>query len=230
MKKRSILLAFAAVGLFMIFLPCRFVFAEQNLFPNTGGVKEPKETKVKSDEPTGKGERVQAPERGSIEEGKSGVSPQALDEQKKQPVLDRRWIIKMKDEKKKEIKTVKPSPIPWSGKEQKSLCETYIARLRESFSMTRHYSIHGDSCSTARNARIFLDLIDQCSRDCPEGYAGSKGYSAKAIQNVEVLHELGQKRCFQAVMESGGIKGESKSEDAEKQNTTRKNGRQRDRN
>ncbi|PKN64668.1 MAG: hypothetical protein CVU57_13850 [Deltaproteobacteria bacterium HGW-Deltaproteobacteria-15] len=230
MKKLSILSAFAAMGLFMIFPPCCFVFAEQNLFPNTGGIKEAKETEKKGSGMSEEGKSVKGQDKGSVEAGKSDVSPQALDEQKKQPVLDRRWIIKMRDEKNKKIVTSTPVQTAWSGKEQKSLCETYLARLRESFRMTRHYSIHGDSCSTARNARVFLDFIEQCSRDCPEGYAGSKGYSAKAIQNVEVLLELGRKRCFQAVTESGPVKSESRPGNAESQNTTRKEVQQRDRN
>lgn len=216
MKKRSILLAFTVAALIIVYLPCR-AFAEQNPSPASTGIIEEKETTAKSGGPSESGVQVQ--EKGSVEAGKSGVSLQAVDEKKKQPLLDRRWIIKMKDEKNKKVTAKKPLQTAWSGKEQKSQCEAYIARLRESYSNVRHYSIHGDSCSTARHARIFLDLIEQCTKECPEGYSGSKGYSAQIIRNVDVLHELGQKRCLQAVTESRAGESESKARNGQRQST-----------
>jgi len=147
-------------------------------------------------------ERRQREEKNLIEKVKSGSQGKAVDGQMKQPALDRRWIIKMKDEKNSQTKAPKPMPQVWSSREQESRCEEYIKGLKDSFSKTRLSSVHGDACSTARHARVFMDLVQQCSNDCPEGYAKSKGYSARIIQNVSVLHELGEKRCFQPVAET----------------------------
>lgn len=211
---------FTMAALFMIFLTCSSASAEQK--PSSpSGIIEAKETEVKGDDPTGKGKTIQAPEKGSIETGKSGVSLPAADEQRSLPVLDRRWIIKMKDEKKPELTARKPSPTAWADNEQKIRCESYATALRETFGKARQFSIGGDACSTAHHAKSFMNLIEQCSKECPEGYAESKGYSMQIIRNVDVLRELGEKRCFQAVSEGGPVTSESKPRNAERQSTTR---------
>jgi len=147
------------------------------------------------------GKAGQAQKKGT--EVESGVTRQALDADKPQPELDRRWIIKMKDEKGKKMPPRKPEVIAWTGREQQARCEAYLNGLQETFGKTRYYSVGGDACNTAGSARAFLDLVGKCEGDCPQGLLEAKGYSRQIIRNVEILHQLGQERCLESVRETG---------------------------
>lgn len=87
-------------------------------------------------------------------------------------------------------------PIQWNSKEQKSLCESHLTRLRESFVRTRYHSIQGDSCVTAEHARLFLELSETCRKECPPGLLEKNGYNEKIMRNMNWLHRLGKERCL----------------------------------
>lgn len=143
------------------------------------------------------GSAVPAPEHGS--DGAEAKKPE--------PEPDRRWIIKMKDEKGRKLPARKPVAIAWAGKEQQTRCEAYLPRLMESFSKTRYYSVGGDGCNTAGSAGAFLDLVKSCEGDCPQGFLEAKGYSQQILRNVEILHQLGRKKCLESTQETGtGVK------------------------
>ncbi|RJQ49974.1 MAG: hypothetical protein C4530_22395 [Desulfobacteraceae bacterium] len=130
-----------------------------------------------------------------------------------EPVLDRPWIIKMKDEKGKKISHPKPKQIQWSSTDQKNRCESYLIGIQEAFRNARYFSIAGDGCSTGRSSKSFLDRIEQCEKDCPEGYLKASGYTEQIIRNVDVLYELGMKLCLRTIggqqPEIGTLKSES---------------------
>lgn len=133
---------------------------------------------------------------------RSTPDPEAL---KAQPELDRRWIIKMKDEKGQKTLPRKPEAIAWTGKAQQATCEAYLPVLQETFGKTRYYSVGGDSCNAAGSARAFLEAVKNCERDCPPGYLKAKGYTPQVIRNIEIVQQLGQKQCLEPVMESGPV-------------------------
>lgn len=204
MKRQYLWKFVLTVGALIVTFPgWNVAFAEQDPSPVPAGIIEVKEGKSETGGPTIREEPAPAPERRPVEPPKSGVSPEATAAQSRQPPpLDRRWIIKMKDGKETVLKAREPAPIAWADDDQKARCETYAAALREAYGKTRHFSVNGDACSTAAHAREFLSSVEGCSRDCPEGYLESNGYSEQIIWNVTVLQELGQKRCLQPVTEN----------------------------
>jgi hypothetical protein len=136
-----------------------------------------------------------AQEAAAGESGKTGE----LDNQgaKNKPPEDRRWIIKMRPDTQPPRKSVAPSdPIQWGDKEHKARCESFIARLREHLDKARYYSIQGNSCATADNAKTFLDLTDSCKRECPEEFWKREGYNRDVIRNLSILHKTGRQRCM----------------------------------
>lgn len=156
--------------------------------------------------PAGKPKAEEGKQNETAETEKSGGSTQA---EKPQPELDRRWIIKMKDEKGKKMPARKPVAIAWAGKDQQTRCEAYLPALQETFSKTRYYSVGGDGCNTAGSARAFLDQVKACQGDCPQGYLESKGYSQQILRNIEILHQLGSKKCLESTKETGAVKIEA---------------------
>lgn len=147
-----------------------------------------------------------AQEQKSNPRAESGGSTLAAEAEKPQPKLDRRWIIKMKDEKDKKMPARKPVALAWAGKDQQTRCEAYLPALQESFSKTRYYSVGGDGCNTAGSAKAFLDLAMACEGDCPQGFLESKGYSKQILRNVDILHQLGEKKCMESTKEIGTVK------------------------
>ncbi|UCG66936.1 MAG: hypothetical protein JSW12_08050 [Deltaproteobacteria bacterium] len=113
--------------------------------------------------------------------------------------LDRRWIIKLRPLEKTKIPSKKPAPMEWDNEEQKTRCESLLASLRETFLKARYHSIQGDYCVTAKHAKAFSKLVENCKRDCPDGLLERSGYSGATIRNLEVLHELGSKLCLETM-------------------------------
>jgi hypothetical protein len=220
MANRCVLLVLTAV--LSIALLGRSASAEPNGGPVPNGAVSEEDAKTPSAGPARQPVQAHVQEKGSIETENSGVSPHAVNSQKRKPLLDRRWIIKMNDEKGKKFAPATPVPIAWANPEQKTRCESHLPALREAFGKTRQFSISGDSCSTARYAKTFLDRVKDCSRDCPKGYLESKGYSEQIVRNVGVLLELGRKRCLQPVSEKAVGRAESTRDRAEKRTTRRK--------
>jgi len=109
---------------------------------------------------------------------------------------NRRWIIKQKPPKIKKVPPEeKAKSIAWQSDEQKILCEGYEKQLREDFLKARFFSVQGDSCSTAKHAKAFLKSCERCRKECPEGILKAFGYRDEQIRNLELLYELGTKRC-----------------------------------
>jgi len=111
------------------------------------------------------------------------------------PPLDRQWIIKLWQEQDKPVPKQPLPPMAWKDDSQKKQCESYLPLLRESFAKARHYSIRGDSCRTAEHSRAFLAHYRQCAEDCPEKFLERNGYTPRIERNLDLLEELGQKRC-----------------------------------
>ncbi len=160
------------------------------------GVKSEKGKPVEKPEPEGKkdlekGERVkrQGTKTKEPEKGKGVV--------KKWPP-DRRWIITQRPHEKTKTPKEKPAPIKWKNKAQKAWCESGLKQLKERFLQARYYSIQGDPCRTAKYAKVFLGLVDDCKGSCPEGFLEQNGYRDSIIENLDLLYELGTKRCLGA--------------------------------
>lgn len=88
-----------------------------------------------------------------------------------------------------------PQAIDWSSEGQKKTCDGYLKDLRSLFLKTRHYSIQGASCDTAESAAAFLDSMEKCQRNCPEGLLEHSGYTERIIRNIRYLEKLGNDRC-----------------------------------
>jgi len=100
------------------------------------------------------------------------------------------------DEKGKHEKT-KSIPILLKNDEQRDQCSAYIPRLKENFHQARYYSVHGDACNTARFSEQFLALVEASKKICPDNFLETNGYSARIIHNIDLLKELGLKRCLE---------------------------------
>ena len=85
--------------------------------------------------------------------------------------------------------------IIWKNEVQKTKCKGYLVSLKESFLKARYYSIQGVPCGTAKHARSFMTLIEQCKRDCPDEFLKKNGYTARIIRNLSWLEKLGSERC-----------------------------------
>ena len=90
---------------------------------------------------------------------------------------------------------IPPQAIEWSSEGQKKACDGYLEDLRSLFLKTRHYSIQGASCDTAESAAAFLDSMETCQRNCPQGLLEYSGYSKRIIRNIRYLEKLGNDRC-----------------------------------
>jgi hypothetical protein len=109
---------------------------------------------------------------------------------------DRPWIIKMRDRGESQTPKEKAKPLKWNSEEQRVQCDTHLKNLHRSLSKARLFSVRGDTCATAKHAKIFVDLANRCKNECPDGFLESKGYSEKIIKNVSALLELGKKACL----------------------------------
>jgi hypothetical protein len=89
----------------------------------------------------------------------------------------------------------KKAKVEWKNETQKAQCNAYLASLKESFLQARYYSIQGVPCGTAENARKFISQIEQCRRDCPDGFLRRSGYTKRIIRNLSWLEKLGAERC-----------------------------------
>ena len=136
----------------------------------------------------------------SLEGTQTEPTPGKPGKVKSEPLLDRRWIMKFRDQKGK-LSPKKEEPIPWESEEQENRCLSHLSSLRETFRQTRYFSVHGDACNTGRFAKRFLETTEICLEECPEGFLGKMGYSSQIIRNVSVLHRLGQKRCLEPVIQ-----------------------------
>ena len=92
-------------------------------------------------------------------------------------------------------KEIPPQAIDWASEGQKKVCDGYLEDLRSLFLKTRHYSIQGASCDTAESAAAFLDSMETCQRNCPEGLLEHSGYTDRIIRNIRYLEKLGNDRC-----------------------------------
>lgn len=106
---------------------------------------------------------------------------------------DRRWIIK--EPIKKGSPPRKPA-LAWKDEKQKARCEAYLPKLKSGFLDARYYSIQGDSCATAEHAGAFLNTVEVCGKECPEGFLQQNGYTDDVIRNLDRLHKLGKDRCL----------------------------------
>lgn len=86
--------------------------------------------------------------------------------------------------------------VQWKDDEQKSRCESHLARLKECFVRARYHSIQGDSCMTAEHARLFLEVLETCRMECPPGLVERNGYNKKIVRNLNWLYKLGKERCL----------------------------------
>jgi hypothetical protein len=123
------------------------------------------------------------------------------------PPLDRPWIIKLWQEEKTPAPKEPLPPLDWKDEFQKRHCESYLPLLRESFAKARFYSVQGDACRTAEFSQAFLNQVRQCRTDCPEEFLERNGYTPRIERNLDLLLELGAKRC----MDIGGSGGVVKS-------------------
>jgi hypothetical protein len=179
--------------------------AEEPLAAEKSSVESGEKTKPGTgQEPSEKPPAAKTIQNEIAEEAKSGVT--TVQPEKPQPELDRRWIIKMKDEKDKKIPARKPVVMAWASEDQQTRCESYLPGLQESFSKTRYYSVGGDGCNTAGSAEAFLNLAKACEGDCPQGFLESKGYSKQILRNIDILHQLGEKKCMESTTEIGTAK------------------------
>ena len=87
--------------------------------------------------------------------------------------------------------------IEWEDEAQKSRCSAYLAGLKDAFLKARYFSIQGIPCSTAENARAFMNLIDTCKNECPAGFLKNNGYTSRVIRNLSWLEKLGTDRCLE---------------------------------
>jgi hypothetical protein len=202
---QSLVMAVLSVA---VLVDCNVARAEQRPSPEQNAVELRKEKKPQiKEKPAGKPKAAKIMQNGTADAGKSGVT--TMQSEKPQPELDRRWIIKMKDEKGKKTPPRKPVAIAWANKDQQTSCEAYLPGLQETFSKTRYYSVGGDGCNTAGSAGAFLDLVKACEVNCPQGFLESKGYSQQIRRNVEILHQLGKKKCVESTKETGAVKIEA---------------------
>ena len=104
-------------------------------------------------------------------------------------------IVKKEPGEKSKKQKEKEALIKWKNEAQKTECNAYLALLKESFLKARYYSIQGVPCGTAENARSFMTLIDNCKRDCPDGFLKKNGYTSRIIRNLSWLEKLGAERC-----------------------------------
>ncbi len=109
---------------------------------------------------------------------------------------DRRWIIKEKPGAAKAGKTSKASELKWKGELHKKTCAAYVPRLKDAFQKARYHSIQGDSCATMEYSKKFLDLCEECRKECPDGYLKEIGYQDQTLRNVKILHSSGKERCL----------------------------------
>lgn len=109
---------------------------------------------------------------------------------------DRTWIMKMRPQGKKKPQKGMQEPIQWNTEEQNARCQVLLGPLKETFRKTRYYSIQGDNCSTAKHAKAFLELVEDCRGQCPENFLEKNGYTVTLIRNMSVLHELADKLCI----------------------------------
>lgn len=93
------------------------------------------------------------------------------------------------------IKHNPPRGMNWSSEGQKRVCNGYLDDLRSLFLNTRHFSIQGASCETAKSAAAFLDSMEKCQRNCPDGLLEHSGYTERIIRNIRYLEKLGNDRC-----------------------------------
>jgi len=123
------------------------------------------------------------------------------------PPLDRPWIIKLWQEEKPPAPKEPLPPLEWKDESQRQHCESYLPLLRESFAKARFYSVQGDACRTSEFSQVFLNQARQCRSDCPEEFLERNGYTPRIERNLDLLLELGTKRC----MDIGGSGGLVKS-------------------
>jgi type IV secretory pathway VirB10-like protein len=119
-----------------------------------------------------------------------------LKESKGSAKEDRPWIIKEHPSKKPDTPKKPPAPVKWKDDAQQLQCETRLKELQKSLEKARTYSIRGDPCATTKYSDRFLLLTGRLKNECPEKFLENNGYSAKIIQNVKVLSELGKKACL----------------------------------
>jgi hypothetical protein len=96
-----------------------------------------------------------------------------------------------------------PKPLVWDGKDPQARCEGYLPRLKDAYGQTMASSFRNAGCSTVRSANAFLDLVETCKEECPDGFLESRGYSRRAIYKVYAQGEIGRKRCPSSVAETG---------------------------
>ena len=111
------------------------------------------------------------------------------------PSPDKQASTKIKPATTATRKDITPQAIDWSSEGQKKVCDGYLEDLRSLFLNTRHFSIQGASCDTAESAAAFLDSMEKCQRDCPEGLLEHSGYTERIIRNIKYLEKLGNDRC-----------------------------------
>ena len=141
-------------------------------------------------------------------EGKDVAGPKGTIKEKSdgKKSLDRRQSDAISTEKPKDFVEKEPREksknleakealIKWENERQKTKCNEYLASLKELFLKARYYSIQGVPCGTGENARKFMSQIDQCRRDCPDGFLRRSGYTKRIIRNLSWLEKLGAERC-----------------------------------
>lgn len=116
-------------------------------------------------------------------------------EKKDRATPGRRWIIKQRPPASNKKATKKPKPIAWENDDQRIRCEAHQKELRKNFLNARYYSVQGDSCSTAAHAKAFLESCQNSQKACPAGILEAYGYREEQLRNLELLYELGTKRC-----------------------------------
>jgi hypothetical protein len=112
---------------------------------------------------------------------------------------DRPWIIKRQSPHPSPAPAPPPAQIEpaWSSPEQAHACPQMLNALENSFRKAQHYSIQGDSCRTAEEASRFLDLVERCRVECPQGFLEQNELKPEIIRNLGVLKRLGEERCPQ---------------------------------
>ena len=169
--------------------------------------KEPVENKTENQKPSNEKKKTEntteqikpEPAQPNDDEAKKSAQKDESDgsplEKDKKPSAKETQSNKTGQQKKADIKNEDSLKIQWKNKKQKATCETHLGQLKERFLKARYYSIQGVPCGTAENARSFMETVDNCKRDCPEGFLKKHGYTTRIIRNLSWLEKLGTERC-----------------------------------
>lgn len=147
------------------------------------------------------GSPPQPPPRSASQTAAETAAPQAKPAEprteKAGTLEDRPWLIKQPPINSTRPAAPKnPAEAPaWKNAAQQSLCNEKLAAIRSYFQKSRYYSIQGDACACAENARQFMETEQSIRRECPPDLLAQQGFSSRIVRNIDWLNQLGSQRC-----------------------------------